>query len=138
MSLAINRQEICDAEFYGFTVPSQCAPGPSSRFYYEHDKPRDSDEPYFREAFRSYIDYDPDMANRLLDEIGLTKRDLSGYRIFPDGTRLMLFVETYSNAAMGPLRLMVRHWARNAIATASIWFPLLAILSRKTRKRKTK
>ena len=111
MSLAINRQEICDAEFYGFTEPCQCAPGPSSRFYYEHKEPLDPGDPYLREAYRSYTTYDVNKANELLDDTGLTNRDIDGFRTFANGTRLVLFVDTYKGASMGPLRLMCRHWA---------------------------
>jgi peptide/nickel transport system substrate-binding protein len=38
--------------------------------------------------------YDPAAANRLLDEIGLTKRDGSGIRLLPDGRVLEIVVET--------------------------------------------
>ena len=110
MSLAIDRQPVCDAEFYGLTEPAQCAPGPSSRFYYEHEAPMDPDDPYLREAYRSYIAYDPKRANELLDEMGLTKRDVTGFRTFPDGTTMTFFVDTYKGASMGPLRLMCRYW----------------------------
>ena len=36
---------------------------------------------------------DPDLANKLLDEIGLDKRDAEGYRLGPDGNRFEVFME---------------------------------------------
>lgn len=44
--------------------------------------------------------YDPDKANALLDEIGLTKRNDKGVRLLPDGRPLELIVETAGEAAI--------------------------------------
>ena len=35
-----------------------------------------------------YADYDPDRANKILDEIGLTKRDSEGFRLSADGKKI--------------------------------------------------
>lgn len=40
--------------------------------------------------------YDPDQANSLLDELGLDKRDASGWRLLPNGKPLALTVEGFS------------------------------------------
>ena len=79
LSLAINRDEINQALYYGMATPRQACPIPSS--------------PYFEEQFaNAYIKYDPQEANRLLDEMGL-KRGPDGYRLRPDGKRLEITLE---------------------------------------------
>ena len=77
LSLAVNRQEICDAIYYGTVEPSQIVPYPSS--------------PWWTEERAMYMaDYDPDRANAYLDDMGLTGRDSEGYRLMPDGKRLVI------------------------------------------------
>jgi len=79
LSLAINRDEINQALYHGMATPRQACPIPSS--------------PYFEEQFaNAYIKYDPQEANRLLDEMGL-KRGPDGYRLRPDGKRLEITLE---------------------------------------------
>jgi peptide/nickel transport system substrate-binding protein len=39
------------------------------------------------------IEYDPDRANELLDEMGLTERDGEGFRLTPSGERLQIVFE---------------------------------------------
>ena len=42
--------------------------------------------PLYEEAYReTWAMYDPDRANKLLDELGLDKRDSDGVRLLPDG-----------------------------------------------------
>ncbi|MDX2055830.1 MAG: ABC transporter substrate-binding protein [Polyangiaceae bacterium] len=80
LSLAVQRQEIIDAEYPGLGVTAaQAAPDESSLFY----------EP---SAFKAFASFDPNRANQLLDEIGLTERDLEGMRLFRDGTPMTFFV----------------------------------------------
>ncbi len=38
--------------------------------------------------------YDPELANKILDGLGLDKRDSDGYRLLPDGRRAEIVVET--------------------------------------------
>ena len=50
-----------------------------------------SEQGVFDEAIDgSYATYDPDMANELLNDLGLDGRDADGYRTLPDGTQLTL------------------------------------------------
>jgi len=86
LSLAINRQQIIEAEYKNMTEPAQVDPGPQSLFHNPG-------------LYSSYTAYDPERANQLLDEIGLTERDPEGYRLFPDGTR-MTFILSSSNAVV--------------------------------------
>ncbi len=75
MSLGINRQEINEAIFFNKATPMQMTGFYTSSYYKEE----------FAEA---YIDFDPEKANKLLDEIGLDKRDSEGFRLLPNGERL--------------------------------------------------
>ncbi len=79
ISLAINRDEINQMLYFGLGVSRQITVIPQS--------------PYYEESFaKAYIEYDPQEANRLLDEIGL-KKGPDGYRIRPDGKRLEILLE---------------------------------------------
>jgi len=47
----------------------------------------------FEKWANSWIEYNPQKANELLDEIGLSKRDEEGFRTRPDGSRLELVLD---------------------------------------------
>jgi peptide/nickel transport system substrate-binding protein len=80
LSLAIDRDEINKILFYGLGVVGQ-------NTVLRH--------PGSRENIRmAYTHCDPAIANRLLDEMGLTQRDAKGFRRRPDGKRLDIIVET--------------------------------------------
>ncbi len=81
LSLAINRDEINKILFYGFGVVGQNTVL----------RPPTGTDGDIRMAWARY---DPGLANRLLDEMGLTARDASLYRKRPDGKRLDIIVET--------------------------------------------
>ncbi len=80
MSVAINREEINELIYFGLANASQNAPVPTSAFF----------EPWMPEH---YAQYDPDLANQLLDEMGLDQRDADGFRLRPDGETLFLNFE---------------------------------------------
>lgn len=99
MSLAINRQAIIEAEYNGQGEPAQCAPGPASFFY----------EPA---AHKAFTEHDPKSANRLLDEAGLTKRDLEGCRTFPDGSRMTFYLDVCNFTGEGAAQFCIEDWAQ--------------------------
>lgn len=76
ISIAIDRDYINETVFMGLKNPTQFGPLPGYTGY--------------REEFQTaYIEYDPEKANQILDEIGLTEKDSDGYRLRPDnGERL--------------------------------------------------
>ena len=80
ISLAINREEINEEVYYGSGVPRQATILPSTSYYKE-------------EWGKAYAQYDPDEANKLLDEMGLTERDSRGFRKRPDGETILLILE---------------------------------------------
>ena len=77
MSVAINRDEINELVYFGLANAQQTAPVPSSLFF-EDWMPT------------HYAQYDPDLANQLLDEMGLDQRDGDGFRLRPDGETLFI------------------------------------------------
>ncbi|MBN1436589.1 MAG: ABC transporter permease subunit [Sedimentisphaerales bacterium] len=99
LSLSINREEIIDAEYNGQAEAAQCGPGPASYFY----------NPRF---YSSYTQYDPDRANALLDEMGLTNRDSEGYRTFRNGRRMTFYLNITSGfTSTGMAQLVVQDWS---------------------------
>ena len=88
LSLAINRQQIIDAVYNGVTEPAQNSPPPGNVFHHE-------------KLYHSFTEYDPERANRLLDELGLIERDREGYRTFNDGTRMVWYLDLIPNFSEG-------------------------------------
>ncbi len=73
LSLAINRDQIKESVFLGLGEARQPVPAPWHPYY-----PGD-------EYAKKFTEFDKDKANKLLDGIGLTKKDGSGMRLLPDG-----------------------------------------------------
>jgi len=80
LSVAIDREEINQSLFFGQARMGQMAPMPGSSYYKE-------------EYGTAWAQYDPDLANQMLDEMGLDQRDGEGYRLRPDGDRLSYLIE---------------------------------------------
>lgn len=99
LSLAINRQEIIDALFNGQTQPAQLDPGPSSPLHSEA-------------LFNSFTQFDPARANALLDELGVTQRDSEGFRTFPDGSRMVWYLNVTEYTNNDPAQFVVDDWAQ--------------------------
>ncbi|MDE4173135.1 ABC transporter substrate-binding protein [Phaeobacter sp. PT47_59] len=101
--------------------------------------------PFFDPALRAaWAQFDPDLANQLLDEVGLTEKDGYGIRKLPDGRRMELIIETagerqeVENAlqiitddwrdvgvklVMRPLdRDILRNRVFSGTTTASVWY----------------
>jgi ABC-type dipeptide/oligopeptide/nickel transport system permease component/ABC-type transport system substrate-binding protein len=102
LSLAINRREIIHAEYYDLVEASQVEPGPESPFHSE-------------KLAKAFIEYDPARANRMLDEIGLTRRDREGYRTFPDGSRMVFYLDHTQYVRIEPAQFVADDWARVGI-----------------------
>jgi peptide/nickel transport system substrate-binding protein len=88
LSVAIDRSEVNESLFFGLARMGQQAPIPSSKYY----------KPEYGEA---WAQYDPGLANQLLDEMGLDQRDSEGFRLRPDGERLTYLIEN-TGARVGP------------------------------------
>ncbi len=81
LSLGIDREEINQVVYFGLGSPGNQSVLPSSPLH----------RPEYRAAWAGY---DPEEANRLLDELGLTRDGRSGTRRLPDGRPLEIVVET--------------------------------------------
>ena len=86
MSLAINREEINEVFYLDKATPMAVAPLPFTSFYKKE----------WGEA-HPYIRYDPQEASELLDEMGLDSRDTEGWRLRPDGKKLVLEIQYSSD-----------------------------------------
>ena len=73
LSYAINRDEIKESVFLGLGEARQPVPAPTHPYY-----PGD-------EWAHKYTEYNPDLANKMLDGLGLTKRDGQGIRLMENG-----------------------------------------------------
>ena len=105
LSLAINRQAIIDAEYFGQGEAGNSGSPPGSYFY----KP---------ELFKKNAQYDPNRANELLDEIGLTNRDREGYRTFKDGTRMTFDLNYTAYTGAGPGQFLAADWTEIGVRVA--------------------
>ena len=99
LSLAIDREDIIDAEYGGQLEAATCSPGPASYFH----NPR---------LYKAGVEHRPEEANRLLDDIGLTRRDYEGFRTFRDGSRMTFFLDVSNFTGEGPSQFVIRDWAR--------------------------
>jgi peptide/nickel transport system substrate-binding protein len=79
MSVAINRPELSEALFLGLANSDQAMPAGVS-FSTDEDR-----------AFMS--GFDLDLANSLLDDVGMTQRDSDGFRMSPSGETFQIFWE---------------------------------------------
>lgn len=90
LSLAVNRDEINELIYFGMAEPAWKV------FLHESewDKPVSELEKKYADLVSLY-QYDPERANKLLDEMGLDKRNNQGYRLRPDGKVLSLLIQPY-------------------------------------------
>ncbi len=80
VSLALNRDEVNEVRYMGLAENRQFTLPPASPYYLEG-------------ADKSYIEYNPERVNELLDEIGLSARDKEGFRLRPDGKTLSIIMD---------------------------------------------
>lgn len=97
LSLAINRRAIIETEFSGLGRPAQAAPRAESPYHHP-------------ELEESFIRFDPARANQLLDDLGLTERDLDGYRLFADGARMHFFISVAAFFSAEVAQLIADDW----------------------------
>ncbi len=87
MSVAINRRELNKVIYFGLARESADTVLPES--------------PLFRPEYATaWAQYDPELANALLDEIGLTDRDSGNIRILPDGRQAGIVVESAGESSL--------------------------------------
>jgi len=99
MSIAINRDEMNEVLYFGTGTPMQNTVVPRTSKYFDD-----------RNAF-SHTEYDPETANRLLDELGLKWDERNEWRLRPDGEKLVL-VNHFSHPINLPAaaELLTEYW----------------------------
>ncbi len=81
LSLGIDRRIINRALYFGLAQEGSMTVLPDSPFFKEENR-------------KAWAEFDLDLANQLLDDMGLDKRDQSGIRLLPDGRPAWFIVET--------------------------------------------
>ena len=108
LSHAINREEINDLLFGGRYTPTQLGPDEGPPYHGE------------RAMFKQHIEHDPDKANRMLDEVGLSARGRDGFRLGPNGKPLQFIIYHPSwppeNSELG--ELIKGYWAAVGVNVA--------------------
>ena len=119
LSLAINRDEINKIMYVGLAEPGQNTVLSASPLY----------KPELRQA---HARYDLVLANRLLDQVGLTKRGSDGQRLLPDGRELELIVEYPAEGSeyVDLTRLVGDTWAKAGIKMFSKAFQRVVLRRR--------
>jgi peptide/nickel transport system substrate-binding protein len=106
MSVAINREEINQVAFFGLGVPKQYigfSPTPDfvSEKWTDH-----------------YAQYDPGLASKLLDEVGMADTDGDGFRELPNGDKLVLNIQFATQGMSGQMAELVgRDWSNAGVQT---------------------
>jgi peptide/nickel transport system substrate-binding protein len=90
MSLAIDRKQINESAFLGTGEPRQAVPKKGHPYY-------PGDEYAFKYTAQNLAE-----ANKLLDSIGLNKKDGEGFRLFPSGKRVLIELSVVE--VFGPYR----------------------------------
>ncbi|MCP4073361.1 MAG: ABC transporter substrate-binding protein [Hyphomicrobiales bacterium] len=107
MSVAINREELNEVAFFGLGKPKQYIGfSPTPEFV---DKKWES----------HFTQYDPDMAKKLLDEVGMKDTDGDGFRELPNGEKIVLNIQFSTQGVAGQVvELVGQHWASVGVQTA--------------------
>jgi peptide/nickel transport system substrate-binding protein len=107
LSYAVNRDQIKESVFLGLGEPRQGVPAPW--------------HPYFpgAEWARKYTEYKLDEANRLLDGIGLTRKDAQGIRLLPSGKPVSIELSVVPAFAAWPdvAQLIAKDWEKVGVKT---------------------
>jgi ABC-type transport system substrate-binding protein len=96
MSYALNRQEIIDVVYKGMGKPAQWSVPKGSKYYNE------------KQALTA-VDYRPDLANKILDELGCDKRAGDGTRLW-QGEPLILNVVTTEDRPPEAIQMACNYW----------------------------
>jgi peptide/nickel transport system substrate-binding protein len=107
LSISINRDDINDLVYNGLLRPMQASPVHGS--------------PNFDEEFsNTWIDYDPEAANALLDGLGLKMGSDGKTRTRPDGKPLEISIETYDptgSQALDECNQVAKYWSAVGVKT---------------------
>ena len=107
LSYAIDRDEIKEAVFLGLGEARQPVPAPWHPYYPGDDV-----------AFK-YTEFNQDLANQMLDAIGLTGRDADGFRTNKDGKQFSIEISVVPNFANWPdvAQMVAADWQEVGVRT---------------------
>jgi peptide/nickel transport system substrate-binding protein len=106
MSVAINRDEINEVAYFGLGESKQ---------YIGFSPPPGFVDPKWTQHFAQY---DPALANSLLDEIGMVDTDGDGFRELPNGDKIVLNLQFSIQGIPGPVvELVGQHWSEVGVQT---------------------
>lgn len=88
LSLAVDRDKCNQVGWRGLGTPQQATVSREGWHFQTAEG-----KAVFDEWAKSYAEFDLPRANRLLDSIGLAKRDSEGYRVMKDGRRLSILID---------------------------------------------
>jgi peptide/nickel transport system substrate-binding protein len=88
LSLAYNRAEVRKSIYFNTGDLTTGGYGPKTREFHRGDGMA-----VYKQWRDSWVDYDPDRAKAMLDEIGVVDSDGDGKREMPDGTKLVVRLE---------------------------------------------
>jgi peptide/nickel transport system substrate-binding protein len=107
LSYAINRDEIKESVFLGLGEARQAVPAPW--------------HPYFpgKETAAKYTEFDREKANKMLDALGLTKRDAQGIRLMENGKPATIEISVVPAFGAWPdvAQLVAKDWEAVGIKT---------------------
>ena len=108
MSVAINRDEINEVAFFDLGKTKQFVPfSPSPDFVSE-------------EMEQYYAQFDPDLAKKLLDEVGVTDQNGDGSRDLPNGKKLVINLQFATQGiSSSVVELVAQHWTNVGIETTA-------------------
>ena len=107
LSHAVNRDQIKESVFLGLGEARQGVPPPGHPYY-----PGD-------QVAHKYTEYKPEEANKLLDGLGLTKRDADGTRLMANGKRVVLELSVVPAFGAWPdvAQLIAKDWEKVGVKT---------------------
>ncbi len=106
MSVAMDRDEINEIAFFGLGTPRQ--------YIGFSPKPDFIDDKWLT----YYTEFDPDMANALLDEIGMVDTDGDGFRELPNGEKIVINLQFATQGIAGQIvELVGQYWADVGVQT---------------------
>ena len=116
LSQAYDRQTMNEVVYFELGTPSQAVTSPYSPWGRTTEAGKELMEQWRNLA----IEYNPDQANELLDQVGLAERDSDGFRLLPNGERLSLVIITGSSPdsrAVDVLEFVAEGWRAVGIET---------------------
>lgn len=99
LSHAINREELVELVWLGQGAPYQVAERPGSPLFDE-------------EMATQFTEFDPALANKMLDDLGLTQRNAEGIRLMPNGEplQIVLDIAVVRQPWLDSAELIVGYW----------------------------